>query len=500
MAAKKIDIQIVTTGGPEAAEKIRRVEESLGKTAEAAKSVEQVDGDKLGSMFDGVPESAKEAGQGVEDLREGLEALKERAAELREDSVEFQQSLQQTETGLKLGKAAMVGKALGAVVLAKSLKDIARAVESIDLDHLRELDDELANQAESAQTWAKALQDPIGAIQELISGSTIGEAFEGMNEQLALNAQMQAEAVNRMVTAGRKTAEELKAVAQEIAAANKILDAVREAEGKERDVEDQNRVIGGEAPEDVKIQRAAWDRDRELERINRDLEPEAKQAQAIFDDSRVAKLNAQRVEANPDATREQKQQAREAAAEAEKRSQKALEDYSTSKQVAEQQRRGVRADYEGTVASATDEKARRIAKEKERAEEQRKRDEEKKKRQAEKDARDSQKARTEALGEELESAEGGLKESAFNASRRILNRNKENRTKNSTLQSIGNKLTDGTDAMELQKISDQIVAQQAKLGAANVAGLNKIIAELKTQTDNIEKLEAKIKNSRKGRP
>lgn len=108
-------------------------------------------------------------------------------------------------------------------------------------------------------------------------------------------------------------------------------------------------------------------------------------------------------------------------------------------------------------------------------------------RKAAKDARD-------AMTDRLDGAEGGLDRSA--RSKGLSAANAGQRSGNKTLQAIGNKLADGTDAAELQKIGDQVAQAQAALGAKNAAALQAILAELNKQAAEVENLKSQIKKNR----
>lgn len=88
----------------------------------------------------------------------------------------------------------------------------------------------------------------------------------------------------------------------------------------------------------------------------------------------------------------------------------------------------------------------------------------------------------------------GLNRTSAAAGRRVIDAGM--RSGNSILQSIGNKLADGTDAAELERIALQIYQNQNKLGQANITALQTILVELKKQADQIENLKGQIKTAR----
>jgi chromosome segregation ATPase len=178
---KDIKIGLQTVGADAAASEIHKVEDAIDQipetTPEAVTAV-----DKLDDAVKKVPDS-------VDDLNEQLDGLRERTEKLKEETEEFAKQQESATSKMRLGRSAMVGAGIGGAILAKTFGEIAKGLQSIDLDHLRKLDGAMAEQVETARSWAEVLTDPINGIQRLISGTTIGEVFGGMNEQLKLNAE-----------------------------------------------------------------------------------------------------------------------------------------------------------------------------------------------------------------------------------------------------------------------------------------------------------------------
>lgn len=67
---------------------------------------------------------------------------------------------------------------------------------------------------------------------------------------------------------------------------------------------------------------------------------------------------------------------------------------------------------------------------------------------------------------------------------------------NKTLQGIGDKLSDGTNADELRRIGDMVVDKQRELGERTVATLTKLLGALGQQAKKIEVVEHQIRNMR----
>jgi hypothetical protein len=126
--------------------------------------------------------SAAELNQKFDDLRQRTEALKD-------ETEEFRASQEKSNTALNLGRAAMTGVGAGGAVVAAIFKEIGDSINSINVDNLRGLNAEMAKQVEDAQKWSQVISDPINGIQRLLSGTTLGDAFGAMNEQLQMNAE-----------------------------------------------------------------------------------------------------------------------------------------------------------------------------------------------------------------------------------------------------------------------------------------------------------------------
>jgi hypothetical protein len=349
---KNIEIKIAASGGEQAAAELRKTESGIKNLQSQINVLAELD------------YSPKNAAA-LEQLNADLEKAKENYRDLATAVSEAEGEQDSFAQKSNIAGAAMVGVGIGGAVVSKVFREIAQGLNSLDIEKLREMDAGMAEQVETARGWAEVLTDPINGIQRLISGNTIGEAFADVNTQLALNAQMQAEAIDRIIQNGRKTAAETKALAQEIAAANAILAAKDAADSAERDAADAARVRGGKHPEDVQAERAAYDRDRKLEQIDRGLEPKAATTQTLFDDARQAVINEERVKQDPRATREDVAKAVKEAEDARKAADAAKKEYDAAAAVAAEQRRGVRAAASGKIDELGAEKRERIGKERE---------------------------------------------------------------------------------------------------------------------------------------
>jgi hypothetical protein len=484
---KNIEIKIAASGGGQASAEMQKAEKSIREINTAL--------DKLAEN-----DFSEENQTQIQALTANLKQAKERYREL---AAEAEQASEQQETFAQksnIAGAAMIGAGIGGAVVSKVFSEIAQGIASIDVEKLREMDAAMAEQVETARGWAEVLSDPVNGIQRLISGNTIGEAFGDVNTQLGLNAQMQAEAIDRIIQNGRKTAAEMKALAQEIAAANAILAAKDAADAKGRDAQDAERIRNGEAPEDVRSARAAYDRDKEIEAIDRGLEPKAATTQTLFDDARQAVINEERVKQDPRATREDVAKAVKEAEDARKAADAAKKEYDAAAAVAAEQRRGVRTEFDATVADAGYDKSQRLASEKKKADDQAAR--EAAKVEAEQKRDDAKKTREEKqrLQSQLEAGEGALNDDARNRGlgvrRSGLGQSRGVGAGNDTVAAVGKALQDGTDAAELQKLGDMVREKQRENGAAITAALMQMITELQAQSKQMEIIKNQIKNMR----
>lgn len=302
MAAKDITIRIQAAGGDQAAAEIKQVENAAGNlkqsTSESSKSVEGI--------------GAKS----------------------------------------NLAGAAMIGAAVGGKILSEQIGKIKEAIESIDIENLRAMSPVMADQVEEAKRWSELFSDPLSGIQRMISGSTISEAFAAANEQLALNVESQRQAVDRLIENGKYTADQLKDLAAKFKAANDVLNAQQDAASKRRDVEDAARIRAGEDPDMVAKDRAVFDRDQALDRINREQAGEIDKLNRLLSNSETANANAAAVAADPRATPDDLAKAATKASEAAVAYEQARDNYQRSAAIADARREGVRADYDKAVGDA----------------------------------------------------------------------------------------------------------------------------------------------------
>jgi hypothetical protein len=456
MAEKKIEIKIAATGGSQAAAEVRKVGDAVEDIGNAGGNT------------------------GLDELRDSMEQVRQRGEELKQEAAELNEEIEQNAKVNNIGRASAIGFAVGGSVLAKTLQEISKGLDSIDIENLRQIEPATAAQVQALRELSDALKDPVSQIQKLISGSTIGEAFGAMNEQLSLNVEAQQAAVDKLTSASREMAARVNDTAKELARANAILDAKDAADAAERDAADAARVRGGAAPEDVRAERAAFNRDKELERINRRLEPEAARVQNLFDSKQQAFGDANRVLAAPGATSEQMGKAALAAAKAASEFEQAKQEYEKALAIAVEQRRGVNARFEGEVGDAAGDKAARIERERRQEEQQRQREE-----------AAARRAQLEAQREEQRTALAGL---AGGNEAGVSNRARADG--NRVLGDIARDLGNADSAPEIAALGEKIKASQGQLSAAMVAALQKMLAEQQAMVAKIEGLEAQMKQSR----
>lgn len=273
-------------------------------------------------------------------------------------------------TASKLKGIAAAAGAIGVATAAaaKTFGQIRDEIDSIDITQLRAVDSAMADNIESAKSWATALEDPIGALLEYTTGETVASAFAGMNEQLALVAKQHEQAIDRLIAKGITQRDELKAMAAEIKAANAILDAKDDADGKARDRADAAAIRDGANPEDVAAKRAQDDGEKEISKINRGLDSKAPEVQAAYDNLTAAKGNAERVANTDGAKAADIEKAKKQVEDLQKEYDNQSREFETAKKVAEEARRGAREEASGKTEALAADKAERLQKEKAAAE------------------------------------------------------------------------------------------------------------------------------------
>jgi hypothetical protein len=396
-----------------------------------------------------------------------------------------------------------IAGAVGAIGIAaaaamKTLGQVKEAFESVDTVKLRNIDAEMANQIDRAKDWSTALEDPIGMLLKLTTGETVGSAFEAMNEAIENVAKQHEEAIDRLIEKGIVQKDALKKMASEIAAANEILDAKDDADGKARDRSDEKEIRDGAAPEDVKARRAKDDADLEIRKIDRDLDAKAPGVQKAYDNLQQGRKNLEAVENAPNSAKPEGQEfvkkARDRLKELQDEYDEQQLEFNTAKKVAEEKRRGVREEQAGTVEGLSGDKSDRLAKEKEVAD--RKAEAEKRKADAEaaRAAREAQKESHDAQKDTLDGKESALDTTA--RSRGLNMRNFGLKNGNETAANVGKALSDGTDAAEIQKLGDQVREAANQNGAAMTAALKQVLAGLESQAAEIEKLKGQVRKGR----
>jgi hypothetical protein len=285
---KKIEIRIAATGGAQAAEEVRKVDAAMEQLATATTKAEKsVLGDDLDARFDALKKRA-------EALRENTQATEEmgQASEQAADRVSEIANRQQAEA------IAQLGQAFGQV--GSFLRETSAALAETD----PELSKTLANAAEGLETLTSAATlaaqgfaagGPLGAAIGAMAGlllpslkNALDEAVISMGEaaaaeqraadlaaQLQVAQEMGADAYFDLAEAAdnyaEKSAAVLAAVNEEIAALerrNKLSESQRDLAAAERDKQDAERIRNGEAPEQVKSDRAVFDADQKKKAID----------------------------------------------------------------------------------------------------------------------------------------------------------------------------------------------------------------------------------------
>ena len=131
----------------------------------------------------------EESARAAAEMDQKFEELTKKTEALKEETEEFHKSQEKANRSINLGNAAMVGIGAGGAILGQIFGKLAEAINSINVDHLKQLDPVMAQQVEKAQEWNRAMTDPINGVLYLLTGTTLTDAFGAMNEQLKLNAE-----------------------------------------------------------------------------------------------------------------------------------------------------------------------------------------------------------------------------------------------------------------------------------------------------------------------
>lgn len=226
---------------------------------------------------------------GADETAAGISKVEKSAEDLGKTTT----SVAGTASKLKSIAAAAGAIGVATAAAAKTLGQVREALESIDTEQLRAVDSAMADNIDSAKNWATALEDPIGMLLKLTTGETIASAFEGLNEQLKLNAEMTTQAVDRFIEKGAIQVDLIKKQAADLKAANALLDAKADTAAAERDGKNAERIRNGEAPEDVAADEAKIQAAEKIARIEREQEESRVGLQAKFDAAAESRRNAE---------------------------------------------------------------------------------------------------------------------------------------------------------------------------------------------------------------
>jgi hypothetical protein len=467
MAERRIEIQMAAVGAQEAAAGISQSTEEVKRlAAEQAKLAS----DQAAAQRQRQQDAEEEA----EDLRQNVENHKGRAREI----------------GAAVGLVATAAK-----FATDSLTEVAQAISSVDMDRLNRVDPTAAEEFKKIEFWAKAATSPVNALIEATSkwvfGDTVAGAFADMNIALAKAAEDHAETIDKMIQSGIRQTNEIKRLADEVKAANAILDATDAADAAARQRSNAARIRAGEPKEQVEKEQAAYEAEREVAKIERERAAAEQAAAAAMLEADQARTNAQAVDASEIATPEDRLKARAAARAAQARAAEMMNQSNTARRIADQRIRQTREteaarieEIDGTAAAA-----------------QQRADAEMFAQHAEfNDRLERDEARRQAESG-LDSARDGLNRSAASAAGKfgIAADRAPNRAVGGALDRIGASLEDGTSAAEIARLQQQFSKATAALGGATVAAMQKMLNELETQAKRIEVVESQIKNGRRGR-
>lgn len=435
-------------------------------------------------------------------------------------------------TASKLKSIAAAAGAIGVATAAaaKTFGQVREALESIDTEQLRAVDSAMADNIDSAKNWATALEDPIGMLLKLTTGETIASAFEGLNEQLKLNAEMTTQAVDRFIEKGAIQVDLIKKQAADLKAANALLDAKADTAAAERDGKNAQRIRNGEAPEDVAADEAQIQAAEKIARIEREQEESRVGIQAKFDAAAESRRNAESgkaasgriddaqakfdaadeamktdnftslttLEERKDTARKELEavkikdgvaaaatKANEAQAEANLRAyNEQKEQIEKEDELANQRKATVRVKADNKVTDLGSDKSQRLVAEKAKADQAKAKADAAAAKVAADALRESQRAEMEAKRTKLAGTAAGNEA-------RIQGGGK----KAGGLQGIGKDIGNADTEAEIAAVGEQIKAKQGELGAVTVAALKQMLAGQASLVKEIEILKQKIRNN-----
>jgi hypothetical protein len=446
---------------------------------------------------------AEDAKGSIDETKDSLEALTREMKEGEKAAAAYNQQLEDRKgSGASfIGRAKEIALAAGAIAYAaraagQTIGQINDGLNSINTDALRKVDAAMADTVESAKGWVQALKDPIGALLELTTGTTVQDAFKDVNDSFANLAKDHEAHVGRLIASGIKLGDEMKKLSQILKDANAIKDAKEAADAKEQDNLDKEAIRSGEAPEDVRARRAAMDAQREIGKIDRNLFLKINESWSASDNYFNAVRNRDKVTAeggSPEDRARAQKQVDELLAVLDKTNQ----ELATAKAVAAEQRRGINAGAEGTIREQEANKAARLQKEQDKANEEY----EKANREA---ALEFAAARKQDAGHSLDREKESLNYSARAVSadiaQRVAGSGRGPRDPNIIAAGgVADALADGTSAKELAGLSRKVEQNLPKASNEMVRFLNTLITNLQIEADKIKALEGQVKNLRAGK-
>ena len=284
--------------------------------------------------------------------------------------IEYEIGLESGKFGAGIQKSMLalgamgVGIAVAGKMLGSVFSDISDGFASLDLTALKQIDPIMSEQIAKAKEWSDALNEgPIQALLKLAYGSTVREESAERDKQLALMAKQLADAMQRSLENGLKTADQLKAMATKIRGANQLMDEKAGADAAGRERSDAAEVRGGAAPEDVAARRSEFDAAAKRARLDRELDAKGQLTQSAADNKRGAALNQVGLSQNPNATPADLEKAVKFTAEKSKQFDLSMNEYNLASKIHTERIRGIREELLGRKESLESEKAERLAKE-----------------------------------------------------------------------------------------------------------------------------------------
>ena len=526
---KNIEVKLVATGGDQAAGEVRKLTTATDQAAAATRG--------FGGMLDStapevveVEQAAAAAAPEVVELSEAfqeaearaeklLKSLEETAAatdEIGEASEEVAPKVDQVITLQKIQIAQQLGQVLGQ--MGQQMRAIGKDFEATNPEIAGTLDGvgRSADVASAALTgmatgafFGSAIPVVGTAAGAIIGGTLAGgmavvkQGTEGLVDSLQTLSRIQQEAADlqdritnlqvefegkvlnsKVEETYQKQTAALKLLLKELADTDQLLNAKESVEIIARNNADAQAIRNGEDPLRVQANRVPFDAQMEKNKIDRQLEAKRVEFDNLFKTAGDMAEKAISVKNTPGVSESDIAAAKARADEAKAASDKAKDALQQASQIGGFRKQGIDMEAQEKVAALVSKQAEQMTK-------KRQDDERKAELAAKKQVADNDKG----LRGELRDRKAGLNETAMEGGRGFAEAGE--RSGNWILSKVGKSLANGTNDKEINELTTLVENNMAKLGQANATAIRKLMAELASQSREIEALSGQIKNSRR---